>query len=388
MQAEARSTRRLRDGEVRIQADVAGNTFGRARDLGTLTSDRTFSDRVGGSDKADVFRFNVDRSTQLTSTLSGLAADIDMYLFNSSGREVGRDAKTGSRSESVSLTMSRGQYFVLLIPRGNAESSYRLLLDVAASNQPVNVPPPAASSDAGNTFGRATDIGRLSGQVSRTESVGGSDKADVVKFKLGSRSTVVVKLHNLSANADVFLFDLSGDLLARDYQDGRTAELISRQLSAGSYYVLVLPHGNVTANYTLAMASVLPSSPSPAAPVPDPPATNPGPKLPVPLRAVNYFGGANHWNVNAVNAPESWSAGIRGQGIVVAVLDTGVDRNHRDLAANIWRNTGERARRWNRQRSKRLRRRRVRLEFFERLEQYFRSERTRNACRRHLGSSP
>ena len=333
------------DGEVRIQADAAGDTFGRARDLGALTSDHSFSDRVGGADKADVFKFRVDKVTELTSTLSGLSADIDMYFFNSSGREVGRDAETGTRTESLRLTLNRGEYFLLLIPRGGAESAYRLVVDVAGANQSVNTPTPAPTpstgGDAGNTFGRATDIGRLSGQVSRRESVGGADKADVIKFSIASRSTVVVKLHELSANADVFVFDISGDLVARDYQNGRTAETLSKQLSAGSYYVLVLPHGNVTANYTLSLANANGLSQSTPVPV-SAPTPQPSNRLPVPLPNVSYFGGSNLWNVNSVNAPEAWRAGFRGQGVTIAVLDTGVDRNHADLAANIWKNTGER----------------------------------------------
>ena len=49
----------------------------------------------------------------------------------------------------------------------------------------------------------------------------------------------------------------------------------------------------------------------------------------------------NLWGVDMVNAPEAWAAGYTGQGIVVAVIDTGVDYTHADLDANIWRNTGE-----------------------------------------------
>lgn len=51
--------------------------------------------------------------------------------------------------------------------------------------------------------------------------------------------------------------------------------------------------------------------------------------------------GDNNWGVDAINAPEVWEQGYTGEGVVVAVLDTGVDRNHEDLKNNIWTNSGE-----------------------------------------------
>lgn len=51
--------------------------------------------------------------------------------------------------------------------------------------------------------------------------------------------------------------------------------------------------------------------------------------------------GGNNWGADLIKAPEVWAKGYTGQGVVVAVLDTGVDRNHSDLSANIWKNTKE-----------------------------------------------
>jgi subtilisin family serine protease len=46
--------------------------------------------------------------------------------------------------------------------------------------------------------------------------------------------------------------------------------------------------------------------------------------------------GAAEWNVARVNAPALWSLGYRGQGVVVASMDTGVDLTHPDLSSR-WR---------------------------------------------------
>lgn len=51
--------------------------------------------------------------------------------------------------------------------------------------------------------------------------------------------------------------------------------------------------------------------------------------------------GGNNWGADLINAPAVWENGSTGAGIIVAVLDTGVDYNHQDLKNNIWTNTRE-----------------------------------------------
>ncbi len=52
---------------------------------------------------------------------------------------------------------------------------------------------------------------------------------------------------------------------------------------------------------------------------------------------------SNLWGLDKIQAPLAWDLGDSGQGkdIVVAVIDSGVDSAHPDIAANIWKNASE-----------------------------------------------
>lgn len=57
----------------------------------------------------------------------------------------------------------------------------------------------------------------------------------------------------------------------------------------------------------------------------------------IPFKIESFQSMANEipWGIAQLQAPEIWAKGEKGKGIVVAVCDTGIDRNHPDLAGNI-----------------------------------------------------
>ncbi len=63
------------------------------------------------------------------------------------------------------------------------------------------------------------------------------------------------------------------------------------------------------------------------------------------LWGLNNFGQTVNWTAGTpdadIDAPEAWSVSTGSPNVVVAVIDTGVDVTHPDLAANTWVNPGE-----------------------------------------------
>jgi len=47
------------------------------------------------------------------------------------------------------------------------------------------------------------------------------------------------------------------------------------------------------------------------------------------------------WGMNRIDAPAAWDVTTQATGIVVGVIDTGIDIDHPDLSANLWVNPGE-----------------------------------------------
>jgi subtilisin family serine protease len=51
--------------------------------------------------------------------------------------------------------------------------------------------------------------------------------------------------------------------------------------------------------------------------------------------------GGDDWGLDLVNAPEVWQYGFTGQGVTVAVIDSGMDYNHPELQNRVWLNRNE-----------------------------------------------
>ncbi|WP_293073372.1 S8 family serine peptidase [Okeania sp. SIO3B5] len=150
---------------------------------------------------------------------------------------------------------------------------------------------------------------------------------------------------NLTENDILLTADsLSGDTLIQVQTNGLTLarvkaisdiQLVESRLIFGDTNTIsineapqtassVQPTFNSTFGYGLVDASAAVASATGAAPFPDVPDI-----------------GGNQWGLDLVKAPEVWNQGFQGEGIVVAVIDSGVDNTHPELTGQIWNNSAE-----------------------------------------------
>ncbi|MDB9545067.1 S8 family serine peptidase, partial [Microcystis aeruginosa CS-1036] len=315
--------------------DLAGNTLATARAITVGSSTTSYTDWVGSTDTNDYYRFTLANSGNFNLGLTGMTADADVLLLNSSGSVIAYSDNGGTASESITRQLSAGTYYIRVYPyTGN--TNYNLAVS-AAPLAPVDL--------AGNTLATARAITVGSSTTSYTDWVGSTDTNDYYRFTLANSSNFNLGLTGLTADADVQLLNSSGSVIASSVRAGTASESITSQLSAGTYYIRVYPYSGNT-NYNLAVSATTATVTPGYSAISGYGLVNAakavaGALNQSPFADVPTFGGANDWGVNLVNAPEAWARGYTGQGVVVAVLDTGVDRNHADLAGNIWTNAGE-----------------------------------------------
>lgn len=113
-----------------------GNSLGAAYNLGTLSSNRIVQDFVGDLDKADYYKFTLDKGANFNATLSGLSDSVDITLIrdaNSNGLIDGNERiRYGNGSPSynnpISTSLQAGSYFIEVEPGYSTNTAYTLTL--------------------------------------------------------------------------------------------------------------------------------------------------------------------------------------------------------------------------------------------------------------------
>ncbi len=124
--------------------DRAGNSFQQAHTVKLKSGSRTLTDWVGRTDQTDYYKIRMNRSSNLSLTLSGLKANANVALLTSKGNVIGHSSQAKNQQKSVKLELKQGTYFVRVYhSRGN--TSYQLNLSIDR-NLPAKPTAPLAAS--------------------------------------------------------------------------------------------------------------------------------------------------------------------------------------------------------------------------------------------------
>jgi Lysyl oxidase/Bacterial pre-peptidase C-terminal domain len=118
----------------------------------------------------------------------------------------------------------------------------------------INLGGDTAPDYAGNTLATASDLGVLTGTQTRQDFVSLTDTNDYYRFSVSTSGNITIRMDNLQADADLELLSINGKVLSRSILSGNQAESITRNLTAGTYYVRVFPYNGANTPYTLTLA--------------------------------------------------------------------------------------------------------------------------------------
>ena len=312
----------------------AENDGNAALNRGILIGTHQVQEAVNDANSTDIYQSSLNKTEDFRLSLNSSSADAD-----SNEQLVGRSTHSATTKDSLSGALAAATHYIQVSDNDAGDTNYNQALSTSGFE-----PTQTAVQDPGDNVYTAFDLGTLNGSLTVSQFVGDTDPADVYRFTLNRSGDFSVLLSGLSADADVNLYDSTGRLLESSTNSGTSEDSLRGTLDAGTYFVDVVQGvSGANTNYNLTLSSGSGGATfnsvygyglvNAAAAV----ATAVGQST---FANVPNLGG-NNWGDDMVNAPEAWVQGYTGQGITVAVIDSGVDITHEDLSANIWRNTDE-----------------------------------------------
>lgn len=320
-------------------------------------------EQVGDFDPADIYSFTMLVPNRFRLVLDELSADADVAIATdldddgtiSLDEIIASSENEGNQSEEIFIpTLFTGEYYII-VEQFEGDTTYNVTLETT----PIQFP-----------LSEAAEVGSVNPTPqSVTGELGSANPADTYRFSLDTPSDIQLNLDGLTAGAELYLIqDInsngiveSGEILSSAPGPEKAIPIVNEVgtyssdsealsfvgLSAGNYFVGVNQFQGET-NYNLTLS---------ATPTTGKFNTLFGYGLVDAAAAVTRALGEsalaevpeitssatrnNTGDLNLINAPEVWNRGFTGEGVVVAVLDDGVDWKHPDLADNIWVNPNE-----------------------------------------------
>lgn len=208
----------------------------------------------GVADPEDFYRFTLPSAGNLSLQLTGLAADANIQLFDSSRNLVAQ----GDSADRIvqNLTQVGATYFIKVLQGGSTPYTLNFSLSGNGGGGPTD-PPPPPPDNGGNTFGTASALAPnlipaidFNSRSYSGDFVGDVDPQDFFSFSPTTAGNLSLQLTGLTADANIELYDGNQSLIASGGATDNILQNIAQP--GGTYFIRVFQAsaGNNT-NYTL-----------------------------------------------------------------------------------------------------------------------------------------
>ncbi|GAB4091183.1 hypothetical protein GCM10028786_01090 [Flaviaesturariibacter terrae] len=203
----------------------------------------------------DWFKVTLASTSNFNISLTGLAGDYDLVLYNSAGTQLAISENGGTTSESIATTNSAaGTYYVKVFGYNGANSATCYSLTIGAT--PVSAPTCPGTYDNG-TNGTTSGAAQIPFNTDIKGTIGTSTDVDYYKFVITTGGSITVTLGTLPGDYDLKLVNSAGTQVGISQNGGTTGETISYTAAAGTYYAYVYGYNGAfssTSCYTLKVA--------------------------------------------------------------------------------------------------------------------------------------
>ncbi|RYY89150.1 MAG: T9SS type A sorting domain-containing protein [Chitinophagaceae bacterium] len=202
----------------------------------------------------DWFKVTLSATSNFNITLTGLAGDYDLVLYNSAGTQLAISENGGTTSETISrASNAAGTYYVKVFGYNGANSATCYSLNIGATV--VSAPTCPGSYDV-STNGTMSGGAQIPFNTDVKGTISSSTDVDYYKFVITTGGTISVTLGTLPGDYDLKLYNSAGTQVGISQNGGTTGETINYTAAAGTYYAHVYGYNgaNSATCYTLKVA--------------------------------------------------------------------------------------------------------------------------------------
>jgi bacillolysin len=216
----------------------------------TISSGVVNSAAISSTTDIDYYKIVTTSSSNNVYNLVGPSGvDYDLYIYNSSGTQIGA-GETGTATETVSLnTQAAGTYYIKVVGYNGANSATCYTIKATATAI-TGCQSSYDVSTNGTTAGAAT----IPFNTNITGLISPSADVDNYKFVITTAGTITVTLGTLPADYDLKLLNSAGTQVGISQNGSTTSESISYTAAAGTYYAQAYGYNganSATTCYTL-----------------------------------------------------------------------------------------------------------------------------------------